>query len=136
MNCVSSDGCIGSWCWSWPTSSLRKSSLPISPLFLVATAMPSVPTGAVVVMSVGVMSLIGSALLGQHVHQHATRQLEGRLHGQLGDVAGIAGRVRAAAALAAAALTVLGAGAACGALVSGRLADVEAEQVHALALEL
>src|SRR3954449_9912264 len=28
IHCWSSDGASGSWCWSWPTSSLRKSSFP------------------------------------------------------------------------------------------------------------
>src|SRR3954471_18758902 len=28
IHCWSSEGASGSWCWSWPTSSLRKSSLP------------------------------------------------------------------------------------------------------------
>src|SRR4051812_43952234 len=28
IHCWSSDGASGSWCWSWPMSSLRKSSLP------------------------------------------------------------------------------------------------------------
>src|SRR3954467_11572941 len=137
MNWLSSDGCIGSWCWSWPTSSLRKSSFPRSPAFFAETFMPSVPTGALLAYSIEVGSVIVSASLGQDVHQHAVRQLEGRLHGHFRVRArGVAGPVRLAAALATAVVAEPGAGAAGRALVTGRLADVEAEQVHALALEL
>src|SRR5436853_6615484 len=92
-------GSSGFWCWSWPTSSLRKSSLPsVEPAFVGPEL--GAPTICWTPLTVAIWSsLLG---LGEDVHQDAVRETD--RGGDLGHVlirggerlAGSPGRARVA----------------------------------------
>src|SRR4051812_40787360 len=130
MNWVSSDGCIGSWCWSWPTSSFRKSSFPICVLSLAGLVIttPFRDTAGLVALVVFVVLTAIRASLREHVHQHAVGQLEGRGGHGVGRVGAGSAGPRSARGSAAVAVAVLGARSAGCRLVTG-LADVEVQEI-------
>src|SRR5690348_5799455 len=111
MNWVSSAGCIGSWCWSWPTSSLRKSSFPIA-----APLVPPVPRALLVAATMSAVDwltpvvwvLLISVPLREHVHQHAVGQLEGRVDSCVGVLAHGVAAIREAAVVTAVAVAQIG----------------------------
>src|SRR5919197_624215 len=94
-------GLDGSWCWSWATNSLRKSSLPSSPLLPVAAWV--LGSGAPEEMGgVTDMALVRWSGSGEHVDEQAAGKgdhgLDGRLGLGVGGHGAIAGRGGAAGA--------------------------------------
>src|SRR3954466_15157049 len=130
-------GFCGSWFFSCPTSSLRKSSLPmpvLSATGLAAEVVVVVPvSGDVVVVVVGSIAMVWPPCRsGEDVDERAVGQLERPVEGGLVGLCGAG-----VAALRAAGLALLvagGAGTGAGRLVAGR-ADVDAHEVEALLLE-
>src|SRR5919197_593857 len=64
-------GFIGSWCWSWATKSLRKSSFPIAPL----TASFGSISSVVRILGVSVLIVLMGGGSGEDVHEQPTGQL-------------------------------------------------------------
>src|SRR4051795_977884 len=69
MNSPSAIGFIGSWCCSWATKSLRKSSLPSD--FCLVAWLPAVGVPA---PAIGVVVMVGAS--GQDVHEDAVGEGE------------------------------------------------------------
>src|SRR5215213_4881606 len=128
MKSVSLVGLSGSRFLSWPTSSLRKSSLPrIESVALVSAPVPVVPVVDVVVGTVGMVVAFAVVALCQDVHERPVGQLDRPRGGRL---VGLAGGDHAAC------VVVIGRSAAvftttCLRTLSGDV-DLQARERHAL----